>query len=140
MVGNTLAAKLKLKPGQQAAVVNAPQGYLEELGPLPEGVTLSDALGGPFDWAQVFVKDKAELSATAPRLAAALKPVSRLWITFPKGSSKVQADLTRDKGWEAMRSMPLMWINLVSVNAAWSAFSLRPLRPGEKSNGDKFGR
>jgi len=119
---------------------NAPEGYLEEIDPLHDGVVISDKLDGPFDWVEVFVQNKAELSAVAPHLLAALKPLSLLWITFPKGSSKAQADLTRDKGWEAMRGMPLMWINLVSVNAAWSAFSMHPLRPGETSNGDKFGR
>lgn len=140
MAENLLATKLKLRPGQHAAVINAPQGYMEELSPLPEGVIVSEKLEGQFDWVQVFVQNKAELNAVMPRLAAALKPVSLLWLSFPKGSSKVQADLTHDKGWEAMRGIELMWINLVSVNAAWSAFSLRPLRPGEKSNGDKFGR
>jgi len=55
-----------------------------------------------------------------------------LWISFPKGTSKIQTDLTRDKGWEGTQKLDLKWINLVSVNETWSAFALRPYKEGEK--------
>jgi hypothetical protein len=64
--------------------------------------------------------------------AKALKPESMLWITFPKGTSKIQTDLTRDKGWDEVQKLDLKWINLVSINETWSAFSLRPYKEGEK--------
>jgi len=125
----SLVQKLKLKPGQRVAVIGAPEGYLEELGALPPGAELAERLEGSFDWLQVFVRNKAELDALVPRLLAALKPESLLWITFPKGTSKIQTDLTRDKGWDSVRD--LKWVTLVSVNETWSAFSLRPYKPGE---------
>jgi len=127
----TLAAKLKLKPNARAALVRAPEGYLDQLGPLPAGVTVATALRGKFDWVQLFVKSQAEINALAPKAVAALKPESLLWISFPKGSSKMQTDLTRDKGWEVLRQYNLLWNNLVSIKADWSAFAMRPLRPGE---------
>ena len=131
MTASPLATKLKLKANQNAAVVSAPEGYLQELVPLPEGVHLSDHLNGKYDWLQVFVKNEVELTALIPRILAALQPESLLWLTFPKGSSKVQTDLTRDKGWDPVRGAELKWINLVSVDAVWSTFSLRPYRAGE---------
>ncbi len=131
MPENSLPAKMKLKPNQKAALIGAPEGYLDELAPLPPGVELADRLSGPFDWIQIFVKSKAELDALVPQLSAALKPASLLWITFPKGSSKIQTDLTRDKGWDALSQSNLKWTNLISVNETWSAFSLRPYKPGE---------
>jgi hypothetical protein len=132
MADTSIAGKLKLKPGQRAAIVSPPEGYLEELGSLPEGVKLSASLDGNFDWVQIFVKNRAELEALIPQATGALKPEGLLWISFPKGSSKIQTDLTRDKGWDALEHENLKWINLVSVNQTWSAFSLRPYRPGEK--------
>lgn len=81
---------------------------------------------------QIFVKDKAELGRLIPQVWSALKPESLLWISFPKGSSKIQTDLTRDQGWEVVQEFDLKWVNLVSVNATWLAFSLRPYKPGEK--------
>ena len=131
MPENVLAKKLKLKPGQRAGLIGAPEGYLKTLSPLPEGVEVSDRLSGKFDWMQVFVKNKAEIDKLAPRAAKALKPDGTLWISFPKGSSKIQTDLTRDKGWDALHGLDLKWINLVSVDDTWSAFALRPYREGE---------
>jgi hypothetical protein len=132
MTGSALAKKMKLKPGQRAAVLNAPPGYLDELKPLPDGVELVENLDGEFDWVQIFVQDQAKLATIAPNLAPALKPESLLWLSFPKGSSKIQTDLTRDRGWESLQGSDLKWTNLISVNETWSAFSLRPYKPGEE--------
>jgi len=132
MPESPLAKKMKLKPGQRAVVVNAPEGYLKELSPLPAGVELAERLQGKPDWVQVFVKSQAELAKLTPKVLRALKPESLLWISFPKGTSKIQTDLTRDKGWEAVQQGDLKWVNLISVNETWSAFALRPYKPGEE--------
>lgn len=132
MAESPLAKKLKLRPETQAALVNAPQGYAKDLTPLPTGASLSEKLQGSFDWIQAFVKDEAELEKILPRLVKALKPVSLLWIAFPKGSSGIQTDLTRDQGWDSLRKTDLKWITLVSVNDVWSAFAFRPFKPGEE--------
>lgn len=129
MPESTLAKKLKLKPGLKAAVIHAPQNYLDELG---HDTDLSATLKGKFDWIQLFVRNKAELDALAPKAARALHPQSILWISFPKGSSGIQTDLTRDQGWESVQQLGLKWINLVSIDETWSAFGMRPYRDGEE--------
>lgn len=136
MPETALAKKLKLKPGARAAVVNAPENYLDEL---KHDTDISQKLSGKFDWIQVFAKDKKELALFAPKAAAALKPGSVLWLSFPKGSSKIQTDLTRDKGWEAIHDIDLKFISLVSVNDMWSAFALRPYKEGEKRQSFQLG-
>jgi hypothetical protein len=130
MAEKTLAEKLKLKSGVHACILNAPPSYFGELDP-PQGLKINTELEGSFDWLQVFVQNKAELDRLAPFLTEALRPGSLLWLTFPKGSSKIQTDLTRDKGWEALQGIDLKWIKLISVDETWSAFSLHPYRPGE---------
>ena len=47
------------------------------------------------------------------------------WIYYPKKSSGVQTDLTRDKGWDKLMENDLHWINLISFNDTWSAFGMR---------------
>jgi hypothetical protein len=131
MTENPLLKKMKLKPGQHAAIINAPDGYVEALQPLPADVDLAEELVGVCDWVQLFVKTQAELAQVIARVRAALKPSGTLWITFPKGTSKIQTDLTRDKGWDALQAIDLKWINLISVDETWSAFALRPYKPGE---------
>ena len=126
-----LARKLKLRAGQRAALWNAPPSYRRELGVVPPGVTFSRRPGGTFDWIQVFAKNRSELRRLVPRALRALGRAGILWIAFPKGTSSIQTDLTRDTGWEVVRGRALKWITLVSVNGTWSAFAVRKYRPGE---------
>ena len=90
-----------------------------------------EQLRGKFDWIQLFVRTQAELEALAPKSMAAMKAESMLWTSFPKASSKIQTDLTRDTGWSSLREVDLKWVNLVSVNGTWSAFALRTYKPSE---------
>ena len=136
MPESALAKKMKLKSGLSAAVINAPENYVDAL---QHNTALSPTLNGKFDWIQIFVRDKTELDALAPKAAKALKPESMLWISFPKGTSKIQTDLTRDKGWESLQALDLKWLTLVSVNETWSAFALRPYKEGEEKQSFRLG-
>ncbi len=131
MQESLLAKKMNLKTGQRAIILHAPEGFLQELQPLPDQVRVSEKIEGKADWVQVFVKSQAELENIFPRLLKILKQESILWISFPKGASKIQTDLTRDKGWGVVQASGLKWLKLISVNETWSAFSLRPYKPGE---------
>jgi len=119
---------MKLKPGYRAAVIGTSEAYLQEL---KHDSAIAQKLNGQFDWIQIFVQNKKDLDSLAPKAAKALKADSILWISFPKGTSKIQTDLTRDQGWEVVRELDLKWITLISVNETWSAFSLRPYKAGE---------
>lgn len=131
MPAMSLLQKLKLKPNQRAAFINAPDGFVASLGSLPNGVTVDDALDGQYDWIQIFIRTETELTDAVPRLIAAMKPVSALWVSFPKGTSKIQTDLSRDKGWASLNAAGLITNNLISLDDTWSAFSHRPPKSGE---------
>ena len=136
MLESSLAKKMKLKPGARAAILRAPENYVNEL---KHDIEISPKLSGKFDWIQIFAKNKRELDALVPKAAKALKPESMLWLSFPKGASKIQTDLTRDKGWEILQAVDLKWVNLISVNENWSAFALRPYKEGEKKQSFQLG-
>ena len=132
MAGVSLAAKLKLREGTRAALINPPDSYRAALGALPPGVTFGARLAGKFGWIQVFVQNQTELRRIAPRAVRALEPDGLLWIAFPKRTSSLQTDLTRDAGWDVLDAFALKWVTLVSVTPVWSAFALRRYRPGEE--------
>ena len=129
MPESALAKKMKLRPGVRAAIIHAPEKYLDQL---KHDSEVSQKLSGKFDWVQIFAKNKKELDSLAPKAANALKPESILWLSFPKGSSKIQTDLTRDKGWEVLQDLDLKWVTLISVDENLSAFAVRPYQAGEK--------
>jgi hypothetical protein len=128
MPESALARKMKRKPDARAAIINAPAGYEAAFAGLEHAAA---SLTGAFDWIQIFVRNEAELKKLVPKAVKALKPEAILWISYPKGASKIQTDLTRDKGWGSLKKHDLKWITLISVNDTWSAFALRPYRPGE---------
>ena len=68
-----------------------------------------------------------------------LKPGTRVWCYFPKGTSDIQTDLTRDKGWDALlKSDSIKWLSLVSFNDTWSSFLLRLKTEKDKEEAEKL--
>src|SRR5688572_28051663 len=100
MAESSLAKKMKIKAGTHATLINAPKGYLDELKPLPADVKLVQKFDIPSDWIQLFAQNTAELGKFFPKTLKIMKPNTLLWVCFPKGTSEIQTDLTRDKGWD----------------------------------------
>ncbi|HEX6608953.1 MAG TPA: hypothetical protein VF276_18780, partial [Chloroflexia bacterium] len=103
MADSALTKKLGLKPGRRALILNAPDGYRALLDPLPQGVDLTTTPDGTFDFVQLFAKNKADLAEYAPAAMAAVNPGGMLWISFPKKTSKIQTDISRDTGWDVIQ-------------------------------------
>ena len=122
-----LLKKLLIKPGQRVLVLHAPDGYLARLDPLPDGARLSTQPDGVFDLVQAFVTQKAELDALWPTVQVAVKPGGVLWLAYPKLSSGVRSDMTRDRGWETVRAAGWEAVTQVAIDDVWSALRFRPL-------------
>ena len=57
----------------------------------------------------------------------ALKLGGLLWFSYPKKSSKVETDITRDVGWDALGSTGLRPVTQVAIDDTWSALRFRPV-------------
>lgn len=132
-MGNTITDKLRIKAGNRLRTLHVPADFEKSLAPLPEGVTLSDS-SKRFDQVHWFVNNRAELEKECSKLMKQLKPGVIVWIYYPKGSSKIQTDLTRDKGWDCLMAEEdkLAWLNLISFNETWSAFGFRVKTEADK--------
>jgi len=125
------AQKLKIKEGNTILAINAPSNYRESLGDLPADVKITDS-GKPANQVHWFVKDRAQLEKELKKVLPIIKDETICWIFYPKGTSKIQSDLTRDKGWDELRKTNLQWISLISFDETWSTFGLR-----QKKNTDE---
>lgn len=123
-MAQTLAQKLRIKQGFVLRTLHAPAGFADLLGPLPEGVRLAKT-GKRFDQLHWFVQSRAAMEEDLPAVLELLTDGVVCWIYYPKGSSGIQTDLTRDQGWEALQAHKLQWLSLISFDATWSAFGLR---------------
>jgi hypothetical protein len=121
----SIAQKLRIREGMRLLTLHAPGTFSATLAPLPAGVKIS-AKGSDYDQVHWFVQKKAEVEQELGKVIAILKPDTVCWIYYPKGSSGIQTDLTRDKGWESLlKQKDLQWLSLISFDETWSAFGMR---------------
>jgi hypothetical protein len=120
--GKPLAVKLGIKAGQRVAVLNAPADYFSvTLGAVPAEVSFSDALTGEaFDLIHFFTRQAAELRDHFPALKAHLKRAGGLWISWPKGASKVPTDLNETLIREIGLDGGLVDVKVAAVDSVWS--------------------
>lgn len=123
---STIAEKLRIKAGDTLLTLRAPEIFKAHLGELPTGVKIVSA-GQNYQQVHWFVTAKAQVEKEAEKIIKLVKENVICWIYFPKGSSGMQTDLTRDKGWDALTAHGdrLAWLSLVSFDDTWSAFSFR---------------
>ena len=126
MANSPLLKKIGVKPGHRLLVLNAPDGYLDQLTPLPEKAELATKGKGPFDVVQLFVKNKAQVDRDAAKAMQAVKPRGLLWIAYPKKSSKIETDISRDVGWETMKKADWEGVAIFAIDDTWSALRFRP--------------
>jgi hypothetical protein len=118
-----LVEKLGIKAGQAVLLLNVPENYFETLGPLPQNSTpgsLKPPRGGALDFIQFFTTQRAELEKHFPDLKKSLAPNGALWISWPKGSSKVSTDLNENIVREIGLKNHLVDVKVCAVDEVWS--------------------
>jgi len=125
MSGKTIAEKLMLKPGQTFLLLKPPAGYERSLGAMPRGVKLTTTASGKVDVVQVFVGSREELQDSLPKLKKVVNPAGMVWVTYPKGTSGIKADINRDSIRAYAATLGLEAVAIFSVNSDWSALRLK---------------
>ena len=125
-MATSTAQKLRIKEGFTLLTMHAPAGFESKLQPLPQNVKISAAAKN-YDQLHWFVLSKAQMEKELGKVLPLIKNEIICWIYYPKGTSKIQTDLTRDKGWESLlkHDDKLTWISLVSFDETWSVFGFR---------------
>src|SRR5260221_286563 len=126
MADTAIARKLLIKPNHKILILNSPEGYLKQLESLPKGAEVKTKADGTFDLVQVFVYNKADVARLGQSAIEAMKPGGLLWMTYPKKTSKIKTDISRDTGWEAVREQGMEGVSLIAIDDTWSAMRFRP--------------
>lgn len=136
-MAQTPAQKLRIKEGMVLRTWHAPGNFRETLGDLPPNVTISPdaAVADQVHW---FVPNQARLEEELDGVINMISGTVVCWIYYPKGSSGMQTDLTRDKGWDKLLAhQEMQWINLISFDNTWSAFGFRLKAGADKAKEEK---
>jgi Bacteriocin-protection, YdeI or OmpD-Associated len=123
---SSTAQKLRIKAGDTLLTINAPANLKKDLGSLPAGIKIISE-GKTYQQIHWFVHNKTQLEKQLNKVLPLIKKEVVCWIYYPKGTSSIQTDLTRDKGWETLLAHgdTLTWISLIAFNETWSAFGCR---------------
>jgi hypothetical protein len=125
MSEKTIAQKLFLKPGRNLLVLNAPEGYIEKLEPLPDFAKIVGS-SEPADVIQFFIRSFAELQTSLPETWKLLKEGAVFWVCYPKLSGAIKSDLNRDLIVTYVSLIHLRGVFMISLDDDWSAMRLMP--------------
>jgi hypothetical protein len=88
--------KLGIREGARIHVTNAPAGFFDALGSMPDGVSVLARAGHDLDVVVVFGTDLADLTRRFGGLKRSIAVDGRLWVAWPKKASKVPTDIGFD--------------------------------------------
>jgi hypothetical protein len=127
-MSTSLGQKLQVKPGQTITVVNAPEDVKSRLpSQLPENPLSSNPIESP-SALMVFLKTKADVEQIVLPLLAGSPSYSPVWLLYPKGTSGVATDVSRDILWKMLE--PHGWgpARMIALDEIWSAMRFTPIK------------
>lgn len=132
-MANSIAQKLRITSPCILLTLHAPADFLKDLTGLPAGCKIISS-GKKYDQVHWFVLNKAQLDKEVSKVRKLLTPGVIIWVYYPKASSTLQTDLTRDKGWDSLLNQKdtLTWLSLISFNDTWSVFGFRAKTDSDK--------
>jgi hypothetical protein len=73
------------------------------------------------DFALVFAVNECQLNNILTEVLPALSMEGKLWIAYPKKTSKIASDLNRDCSWNKIRNAGYDAVSQVTLDHVWSA-------------------
>lgn len=116
----SLVEKLGIKPGYKIHIANSPEGYGKTLGKLPEKTVVARSLDSSCDFIHFFTTDRAELESGFPKLKKHLASAGMLWISWPKGASKIKTAVNENIAREIGLQNGLVDVKVCAVDDVWS--------------------
>jgi len=116
--GTPLPKKLGIKAESRVLLLNAPAGF--EL----EGVKVARRATGIADVILSFHTERRELEKRLPVLRERIEQNGRLWIAWPKKSSRLPTDITENVVREIALANALVDNKVAAVTEIWSGLQL----------------
>lgn len=73
------------------------------------------------DFALVFAFNQQQLSGILKDVIPALHNEAKFWIAYPKLTSKIASDLSRDKNWDFVSEYGFEAVRIIVLDNVWSA-------------------
>jgi len=130
----TLAKKLGIKELYKCLFYNQPKHYFMLFSDFPNNIILLESIKPETtDFIHLFCTTEKELKEVVKKYKPALKKDGLLWISWPKGSSKIETDLKRDQIREYILFIGLVDVKVAAIDENWSGLKF-VYRLNDKTN------
>ncbi|MBM9579393.1 DUF3052 family protein [Leptospira sp. 201903070] len=118
--GKPLGDKLGLKPGMKVYFKDLPEEIRKDLEGYLSQVELANSLKGSQDYLHIFTKESKELQKLFLKLVDYLAEKGMIWISWPKGSSKIPTDLNENVIRAMGLKLGIVDVKVCAVSEIWS--------------------
>ncbi|MBR2647844.1 MAG: YdeI/OmpD-associated family protein [Sediminibacterium sp.] len=128
MSNQTLLEKLQLKDEKNLLIQGLPSSIEKQFAKLTYAKNVTPLLKSKkVDFALVFAISQTQLNNVLNEVFPALHDESKLWVAYPKTTSKIASDLNRDCSWECLTKKEYECVRQVALDHVWSAMRFKKL-------------
>jgi hypothetical protein len=121
-MSQTLFEKLQLEDEKNLLIQGLPSTIEKQFSKLSFSKNVTPLLKTrKIDFALVFALNSKQLHKILSEVCPALHSQSKLWVAFPKATSKITSDLNRDCTWEYLTNLGFEPGEKVGLDYVWSA-------------------
>jgi len=122
----TLFEKLQLKDEKNLLIQGLPSTIEKQFAKVSFAKNVTPLLKiRKIDFALIFALNQSQLNSILSEVLPALQPAAKLWIAFPKVTSKIVSDLNRHCTWNYLRLNGFESEELVVLDYVWSALQFK---------------
>ena len=122
MSQQSILEKLNLKEEKNLLIQGLPSSIEKQFAKLSFAKNVTPLLKTrKIDWALIFAVNENQLNTILKDVMPALNKEGKLWIAYPKTTSKIASDLNRDCSWYNLTSNGFESMEQVALDHVWSA-------------------
>jgi len=129
MVSLNLLENLELKDEKNLLIQGLPSSVEKQFAKLSYAKNVTPLLKSKkVDFVLIFAVNQQQLKNILKDVFQALHDESKLWIAFPKQTSKISSDLMRENSWHFMTDLEYEGSTLVPVDHVWNAMKFLKMK------------
>ncbi|MFN2437745.1 MAG: hypothetical protein ABR503_01000 [Chitinophagaceae bacterium] len=132
-MSQTIFEKLQLKNEKTLLIQGLPSSIEKQFAKLSFAKNLTPLLySRKIDFALIFAVSENQLNGILQDIMPALKEESKLWVAYPKLTSKIATDLNRISSWHKLTSAGYESAEQVALDHVWLAVNFKKAELGEE--------
>jgi hypothetical protein len=133
MTAQSLLEKLQLQDEKNILIQGLPSSIEKQFVKLTFSKNVTPLLKSrKIDFALVFAVSQRQLVDILKDVIPVLQEDAKFWIAYPKLTSKIASDLSRDKNWDFVSDYGFEAVRMIALDNVWSAGRFKKQNEGIK--------